>query len=267
MKVVTRRVPADGVSEVLASLEGGACGLWTLRPGEFFARHSVETSLSLLSPLELQRYKRFLVPSPAFTFLASRVLLRGVVSYLTNLLPAEIETAENEYGRPDLAGAAARSGLSFNLSHKPGMAVLLVALRRTIGVDVEDASKAVTDLSHIADRFFSPTESRDLLALPPEERQERFYRLWTLKESYIKARGMGLALGLSRFSFSFPDQQIAAHFAPELSDRVENWQFWQHLLDSDHMVAATIKRIEGLDCRVECWHEGDAINHVMRETR
>ena len=76
-------------------------------------------------------------------------------------------------------------------------------------MDVEDISVRRPLLLQIASRFFSRAEMVGLRGTPRERQLDRFYELWTLKESYIKARGQGLSLGLSRFSFS-----VAGDFRP-----------------------------------------------------
>ena len=47
---------------------------------------------------------------------------------------------------------------------------------------------------------------QELRALPPERQKERFFEYWTLKEAYIKARGMGLSIPLGKFSFHYPHE-------------------------------------------------------------
>ena len=78
--------------------------------------------------------------------------------------------------------------------------MLGVTSGRTLGVDTESVVARDADIDGL-DRYFAPEESAALLALPPRERRRRFFELWTLKESYIKARGMGLAIALDAFRF------------------------------------------------------------------
>ena len=94
-----------------------------------------------------------------------------------------------------------------------------------VGVDVEDVARD-TETVEIADRFFSPFEAAALRALPPARHRERFFSYWTLKESYIKARGMGLSLPLELFSFHLDDgPAIAISFERGLDDDPQTWSF------------------------------------------
>lgn len=97
-------------------------------------------------------------------------------------------------GKPALAG---REDVHFNLSHA-GQRVLCAVSDRPVGCDVE---QIVPIELEVARRFFAPEEYARLLAEPtPEGRQVLFYRLWTLKESFMKATGLGMALPLDAFA-------------------------------------------------------------------
>ena len=69
-------------------------------------------------------------------------------------------------------------------------------------MDVESFSRA-EEIVPLAPRVFSAAERAQLDALPAAERPDRALSLWTLKEAYIKARGMGLSLPLQEISFLF----------------------------------------------------------------
>src|SRR6185295_2220740 len=101
---------------------------------------------------------------------------------------------------------AAEAGLSFNISHTRSLIVLAVAKERAVGVDVENVQAREIEI-RVADRFFAVPEVAALHAVPPDRQQYRFFEYWTFKESYIKARGMGLSLPLGKFGFHFPAER------------------------------------------------------------
>jgi 4'-phosphopantetheinyl transferase len=144
----------------------------------------------------------------------------------------------NEFGRPEIDAPKDARWLKFNLSHTNGLIALIIAREREVGVDVEDRERRGR-LLNVADRYFSPSEVEALHALPDEEQLERFFLYWTLKESYIKARGMGLAIPLAQFSFTIgsAESAITIDFDPKLNDDPARWQFIAMSFGRRHAVA------------------------------
>jgi 4'-phosphopantetheinyl transferase len=66
-----------------------------------------------------------------------------------------------------------------------------------VGVDIEKIHGAL-NVQRLAKRFFSPDEAAWFRNLPEAERILRFFRLWVLKEAYLKAIGAGVPAGLSK---------------------------------------------------------------------
>jgi 4'-phosphopantetheinyl transferase len=92
-------------------------------------------------------------------------------------------------------------------------------------VDVEPCARA-GEIAELSPNVFSPRELAQLEALRGEEKLDRALRLWTLKESYIKARGMGLSLPLNKFSFLFGGAEgIRLELDPDLNYHPERWRF------------------------------------------
>ena len=108
------------------------------------------------------------------------------------------EPAVSENGKPYFP---ALPDFHFNLSHSGELALCAVS-PTPVGCDVETVSGI--DLA-VARRFFHPEERAWLFSLPEGEREAAFLRLWTCKESFIKAVGLGLALPLEDFSVSLGD--------------------------------------------------------------
>jgi 4'-phosphopantetheinyl transferase len=95
----------------------------------------------------------------------------------------------------------------------------------------------------IADRYFALAEVAALRALPTEQQQHRFLEYWTLKESYIKARGTGLSIPLDRFEFELGlTVGIRLRLDPILRDSGEAWRFWQPQVGRNHVAAVCAKR-------------------------
>ena len=118
----------------------------------------------------------------------------------------------------------------------------LVTKDRELGVDVEDIQRPGETVA-IADRFFSPLETAELLRQPMHKQRDRFFDYWTLKEAYIKARGMGLAIPLDHFSYHLENPQaIRISFAPQLPDNPARWQFSLRTLAGRHRIATAVER-------------------------
>lgn len=91
----------------------------------------------------------------------------------------------------------------FNLSHSWHYVICSVSEERNVkvGCDVETVKELRPG---IARRFFLPEETRYILEQPAQEQAaEAFYRMWVLKESFMKAVRKGLALDSRSFQIGF----------------------------------------------------------------
>jgi 4'-phosphopantetheinyl transferase len=181
---------------------------------------------SVVSPEEHRRVERFHSARDRRQALVTRALLRTVLSrYHPAIRPSDWSFEVNAYGRPAIASGI-DAPLCFNLSHSHGMIALLVAHDIEIGVDIEWRDRAV-DVMDLADQVFAPVERSDLQSLSPSHQKDRFFDLWTLKEAYIKARGMGLSIHLSDIALRFGENgRLATAFAQSLGDVPSRWRFW-----------------------------------------
>ena len=130
----------------------------------------------------------------------------------------------------------------------------IVASGADVGVDVETVARK-TDTAAVADRFFADPEVAALRALPAEAQHKRFFEYWTLKESYIKARGMGLAIPLGDFWFTLEAGAAPRiDFAPRLLDDPARWAFFQGVVGERWRMAAAVERL-GVEPKLQ-WHTG-----------
>jgi 4'-phosphopantetheinyl transferase len=214
--------------------------VWITEPEQIEEPRLLEAYLGLLNPEEREKQRRFHFERHRRQYLVSHALVRLTLSRYAPVRPEAWSFVTNAYGCPEVAGQGSPR-LRFNLSHTDGMAVVAVALNMEVGVDVEDAQRQGETVG-LAGRFFAPTEARALQALPGERQRERFFEYWTLKEAYIKARGMGLSLPLEQFAFELePGQQPRISFDPRLRDDPETWQFFQHRPSARHQAALAVR--------------------------
>lgn len=193
---------------------------------------------ALLDPLERTRAARFRFSRDQRLFRVSHALLRLALSRHDGRPPQAWRYNFGPRGRPELDEPT--PPLRFNLSHTRNGIAIAIASAGSLGVDIEDAERP-RDLRAIADRFFAPTELEALHTLDNDDAfRQRFFHLWTLKESYIKARGDGLALPLDAFAFELDPPHL--HFHVEDPARIPNahphaWRFALLHAPSGHPVA------------------------------
>lgn len=194
--------------------------------------------LQLLSPEELAQNARFHFERDRTRHLITRALTRTTLSRYLPIPPQSWSFISDAHGRPGIANTNVEHGhLRFNLSHAGNIVAIGVANERDIGIDVEHVDRRAA-LFDEASRFFARDEIAALAAVADDQRAARFFDLWTLKEAYIKARGLGLSLPLHHFSFHvLPDRTIEMSASAELQDAPSRWQFWQWQLAPSHVVA------------------------------
>lgn len=152
-----------------------------------------------LAPEERKRAERFRFPMDRERFILARGALRGIIGRYLDVAPHLVRFSYNAYGKPMLDDGFTRS-LRFNLAHSRYLALYALTEDREVGIDVEFMRADLTE--DIADHYFSPLETARLKAMPPEERWRAFFRVWTCKEAYVKAKGVGLSMSLNRFVVS-----------------------------------------------------------------
>jgi len=100
-----------------------------------------------------------------------------------------------EHGKPMI------DGLEFSLSHSGNLVVCAVS-HEPVGCDVEEIRKAP---ERVAERYFSCGEQEYLSQFAEEEYDRAFFRLWTMKESYVKMTGEGMGVPMEQYEVVVDD--------------------------------------------------------------
>lgn len=156
---------------------------------------------ALASGFRKSKVERLRLPEDKRQSLGVELMLRMALRRLGDQ-PRELRYTFVEKHGPALVGY---EGLRFSLCHTGDIA-LCAAAPYDIAVDAE---KKAAPMLRIAQRFFAPKEKTDVMSRPtPEDRAERFYRYWTLKESFQKIVGMGFYLPMKDFEISLDGETI-----------------------------------------------------------
>jgi 4'-phosphopantetheinyl transferase len=193
----------------------------------------------LLSASERERWQRFLVEGPRLQHLVARALVRTTLSRYAAVPEDAWQFEPNRYGRPYVSQPTAFRDLYFNLSHTDGLVACAVSRSSDIGVDVENIQRDL-DILALAPSVFAPTEVASVRQSSPDDRSDYFFSYWTLKEAYIKARGMGLSLALDGFWFDLSGAAPRVQFSERCPDDCERWRFRQFTPTAEHKLAVAI---------------------------
>lgn len=221
---------------------------------------------SLLSKNELLRAVRFVFERDHLTFVAAHALCRIALSAHQDVAPSAWRFVAGDNGRPEIV--APSSPLRFNLSHTRGLVACAVVDTSDIGVDVESLGRGAP--LEIAERYLAPAELRALRELPTSEQARRFFQYWTLKESYIKARGFGLSIPLDRVTMILTNEYTATvQLDPDVGDDSKEWQFENREASPSHALAVCLHKARREECYPVIWHalSNDEFVQALRATR
>jgi 4'-phosphopantetheinyl transferase len=157
-----------------------------------------ELHLDALDEDERRRAQGLERPPLRLAFLASRVLLRELLSGSLGCRPEEISYGRERCpscgspgGRPILARHA--SQLQFSLARSEELVVVAIA-SAAVGVDVQALASAET--ARDVSALLHPTERQEIASAAPADRGGLFTRIWARKEAYLKGIGTGIAHGV-----------------------------------------------------------------------
>lgn len=213
---------------------------WIALEPEFSAAQAFWPVLDDAEHMQADRF-RFAVDRAAY--IAAHGLVRMLLGEALGLPPGAVRFQSTDGGKPQIDPSQNAPDLRFSLSHTRGMVACAFGRRDDLGIDVEFMAPGVPVIT-LARRFFCPCEAQ-LVAAAAEERQPAvFYRLWTLKEAFVKGTGQGLATPLDSFFFSLDPVSIGS--APEQSiwqaDALEAWSFAEFEPSPQHRLALASHR-------------------------
>lgn len=198
--------------------------IWTFE----LSSTSAAGRLDLLSDLERDRARRFRSQWDRESYIESRAFLKELLSRYVDRAPEKIEISSfchlcghRTHGKPRLAVQPDSGALEFSLSRSQGLMVVAVTNGVPVGADVE-LVRGEVQAEAISKHFFFPAENSFLRGLDSVDLPLAFFRFWTLKEAFAKARGEGMALPFDEFWISLdPSPRLVV--MPDDSDESGDW--------------------------------------------
>lgn len=181
--------------------------VWFLSTREFSQCDVRRFYDTILNWEEKKRANRLLFKESKKQFIVSRYFLRSVLSSYVDCSPRRVSLGLGRHNKPVLLKQSSTGEIFFNLSHSENKCALVISKQEALGIDLERNEK-VRRFNSLSKRYFSANEHESIVKLELREKCERFYQLWTLKESYAKASGNSLSVSLGKTSFSFDGEHI-----------------------------------------------------------
>ncbi|XP_044874736.1 L-aminoadipate-semialdehyde dehydrogenase-phosphopantetheinyl transferase isoform X1 [Mauremys mutica] len=227
------------------------CAAWAPRRAEWLL------AARLVQPEEKDRVRQFVFARDAKAAMAGRLLIRKLIAEKLQIPWNEIHLQRTSKGKPFLVNdiLGIHSNFNFNVSHQGDYAVLAAEPELQVGIDIMKTnlpgSGSIPDFFRIMKRQFTEAEWSVIKSMNNEWIQlDMFYRHWALKESFIKAIGIGIGFNLQRIEFNVSPLQLEVGKVYKETkmlldgDKEEGWTFEETRLDDLHHVAVALGKPE-----------------------
>jgi 4'-phosphopantetheinyl transferase len=202
----------------------------------------IERCRLILNAAELERAERFKTQQLQQSFIAMRAILRQILARYQRVSAENIVFELGQYGKPFISGQREGEGLVFNISHCANKLAVIIGYEQRLGVDIE-RHKANISLPGLVKKCFAENEVGFWQGLPESEQAAAFFDIWTRKESFVKAVGRGIALGLDQCvtSIKNPEQW---HSIPETYGLATDWKIYNLAMPQGYSGAISTNKLQ-----------------------
>lgn len=201
-------------------------------------RGKVEYFFNLLSFNEKEKAQKFNLVGDKERYIIAHGFLRILLSKYLKISAYDLVLTKGRHGKIELDKNQNSKKISFNHSHSENRVVLSFTKFKEIGVDVEKI-REIPNCVELAQNFFCRNESLKVEQSKDDKKLDVFFKLWTIKEAFVKATGEGLSQSLDSFCVSSKNSFKIF----ELNNWLEKSE-WEYLLpniDKNYACAVVIK--------------------------
>lgn len=207
-----------------------------LIPDDILKDTKLDYLISRLSLKEKFQLDSFPFQNEKTQHVLTRNLLRVMFSKFYDRSFASFEFETDDKGKSSVVTLAQEPQIYFNLSHTKGMITCAFSKSKFVGIDVELTTRDINFID-FADSIFSQEESRQLKSLLKNDSRKLFFKIWTLKEAYLKSLGIGIVNNLNEISFDVTGSNIHMTRSPNFLDQSNDWHWYLENPSCDHQLA------------------------------
>lgn len=202
---------------------------------------------SLLSPEEITRGERFVIPDRANDFYIQKGLIRLLLSQYLNQNPENILFSSSETGKPFISNTE----LHYNVSHSNDLLLCGLSADAPLGVDIQHIY-AISPLDRIIKKILSPSEIKLISTISSDEYLDHFFTIWAAKEAFLKASGEGFSRSPNQFTvYHLEDNEIFLKYdGDQVKTADDIWTIRDLKIDPDYK-AVLVYAEEIIDIKVE----------------
>ena len=206
----------------------------------------------LLSDDEKQRAARYRFDKHRHRFICGRGSIREILADRAKCEPHSIRFELNEFGKPNIREPDFCRHFQFNASSSGTLGAIALSTSHSLGFDIEQV-KPETGQDHelIVKNEFTTAEYEWYKKHSAAERDKAFYTLWTCKEAYLKALGVGLSGGLNSFSIDVHENSASVKYTNLENSQVSS--LYLYPLDSEENIAACLA-VAAENCHIDIYH-------------
>jgi len=197
--------------------------------------HDTDKFYSYLSPDERKHADDMNDLNRRSFFITSNGFRRVILSRYLSITPAKIQFKTNKYGKPFIYDQNP-DDVTFNTSHSHEKLLIAICKNRDIGVDIQFESDNIPEMK-IANRVFGPVDSSYLAKFSGVELRHKFFRIWTLKEAYCKALGLGFSLPVEKM----PVMSALCDGEGIFSSQGNVWHAYRIQVQGDYQAAVIVR--------------------------
>ena len=191
---------------------------------------------NVLTEKETARISFFKFKEAKDTYVASQGALRMLISKYLGISPDLVRLGRRKKGKPY---SIDNPNLNFNISNSGKTAVIAFSYDSEIGIDIEEI-RHLSDLDELITRNFTAREIKFITA-KTVDKMRRFFRFWTVKESYLKAIGEGMRLTPDNLEFAIENGSIRLLSVKGVFEQ-EDWNFKEFSISTDYVGNITYGR-------------------------